>query len=258
MSLRLSLGLNFPSTGEEAVVPAPDTIGPALTAYNTAIGADSDAASFNANDLSTMWQDTGAATAVTSGDPVRLLQDQSGNGNDLVSPSDAERPTATSGLTFDGTNDQMGRAVPFSTNMVFGVLYRGTDTNGIIAELGASSRFLGCFQDGNGSATFTNAGMPTTERYDSGSDSLTTITNSRNALHDAISDGAWQVIIFSGVSGAGGANRVDFSGYTAGGGFEVTGQLVPIGFHNALAVSDAAAAKSALVDLGVALSQELR
>ena len=41
------------------------------------------------------FQDTAAATPAASGDPVRRINDLSGNGNHLIAPSDAERPTLT-------------------------------------------------------------------------------------------------------------------------------------------------------------------
>lgn len=67
------------------------------------------------SDKSTMWQDAAATVPVTaSGQPVRLIQDKSGNGNHYLAPSDAARPMyrvhAPSGiarLVFDGVDDQM-------------------------------------------------------------------------------------------------------------------------------------------------------
>ena len=41
------------------------------------------------------FQDAAAATPAASGDPVRRINDLSGNGNNLIAPSDAERPTLT-------------------------------------------------------------------------------------------------------------------------------------------------------------------
>ncbi len=71
---------------------------------------------YDPSDLSTLWQDTGKTTAVTAADdPVRVVEDISGNGNDLVAPSDAARPLyKTAGglrwLEFDGTDDAMADA----------------------------------------------------------------------------------------------------------------------------------------------------
>lgn len=71
------------------------------------------------SDLSTLWQDTSASTAVTtSTNPVDLAQDKSGNGRDLIGVGSTARPTYnTSGglhwLNFDGANDYLYRTDAF-------------------------------------------------------------------------------------------------------------------------------------------------
>jgi hypothetical protein len=70
------------------------------------------------SDLSTMFQDVAGTMPVTSpGDPVRLLQDKSGNGNDVVAPSDAARPVYQEAdglhwLEFDGVDDELATVMP--------------------------------------------------------------------------------------------------------------------------------------------------
>ncbi len=65
------------------------------------------------SDLTTMWQDSAMTVqADTNGDPVRVIEDKSGNGYHLEAPSDSQRPILTlSGglwsLDFDGSNDYM-------------------------------------------------------------------------------------------------------------------------------------------------------
>jgi hypothetical protein len=63
------------------------------------------------SDLSTLWKDTAGTSAVTSdGDAVARIDDKSGNGNNLLQATLANRPLyKTSGglswLLFDGSND---------------------------------------------------------------------------------------------------------------------------------------------------------
>ncbi len=61
----------------------------------------------------TLWQDAaGTVPATANNDPVRRIDDKSGNGNHAIAPSDAARPLLKiSGglewLEFDGTDDSM-------------------------------------------------------------------------------------------------------------------------------------------------------
>jgi len=71
--------------------------------------------------FSSMWQNTARTTpAIAVDDPVRVIDDLSGNDNHLVAPSDAARPLIkqTGGglwyLQFDGTNDCMVVSIDFS------------------------------------------------------------------------------------------------------------------------------------------------
>lgn len=70
-------------------------------------------AAYDPSNLSSMFQDSAGTVAVTAvGQPVRRINDLSGNGNDLYAPSDSARPLlAQSGayyyLDFDGVDDRM-------------------------------------------------------------------------------------------------------------------------------------------------------
>lgn len=87
--------------------------------FNTGAGAPFDGLLVDPSDISTLFQDAAGTTPVTAhGDPVRLVLDKSGNGNDLTAPSDAARPVyQTSGglhwLEFDGVDDQLEVATRF-------------------------------------------------------------------------------------------------------------------------------------------------
>jgi hypothetical protein len=69
----------------------------------------------DASDTTTTWQDTGATTAATAdNDPVRRINDKSGNSNNYTAPSDLARPLLRTGgngqnslgiLSFDGSDD---------------------------------------------------------------------------------------------------------------------------------------------------------
>jgi hypothetical protein len=68
---------------------------------------------YDPSDLTTLFQDDAGTTPVVSdGDPVGLMQDKSGNGNDATQSVSASRPTyRTDGtlhwLEFDGVDDNM-------------------------------------------------------------------------------------------------------------------------------------------------------
>jgi hypothetical protein len=69
----------------------------------------------DASDTTTTWQNSNATTAATADtDPVRRINDKSGNGNNYIADSDSARPQLRTGgngqnslpvLSFDGTDD---------------------------------------------------------------------------------------------------------------------------------------------------------
>lgn len=76
-----------------------------------------------------LWQDAAKTVPVVSdGDPVRVVEDLSGNGNDLIAPTDEARPSYREGvgLEFDGVSS----AMMFSSLPVKGMSFalEATDT----------------------------------------------------------------------------------------------------------------------------------
>ena len=62
---------------------------------------------YDPSDLSTLFQDDAGTTPVTTnGDPVGLMQDKSGNGNDASESVSANRPSYP-GLAYDGVDDEL-------------------------------------------------------------------------------------------------------------------------------------------------------
>ena len=86
---------------------------------------------FDPSDLSTLFQDSGGTTPVTtSGQPVGKMLDKSGNGNHAVQATSAKRPTYTAGgglhwLAFDGTDDAMATAAIDFTDTDKGSVFAG-------------------------------------------------------------------------------------------------------------------------------------
>jgi len=95
------------------------------------------------SDISTLFQDAAGTTPVTSdGDPVRLVLDKSGNGNNLTAPSDAARPVyKTDGtyhwLEFDGVDDELATSgpLPFSTSLFNCTAFRQNAWNSSFPEI---------------------------------------------------------------------------------------------------------------------------
>lgn len=82
---------------------------------------------FDPTDLSTVFQDVAGLVPVEGdGDPVGLMRDLSGNGNDAVQPAPSARPTwRTDGtlawLEYDGVDDRLMIAPMTYTSPVFGL-----------------------------------------------------------------------------------------------------------------------------------------
>jgi len=100
--------------------------------------------------LSTLWQDTGASTAVAAdADPVDLAQDRSSNARNLVGAGSTARPLyKTSGglswLDFDGSNDYLYRTSAFAyaagaCSIFIGYYSASTSPNTFIITEGSTS-----------------------------------------------------------------------------------------------------------------------
>jgi hypothetical protein len=119
-----TINFTVPSyTGQDIEIRAVNAIGggaasdvkSAVSSFTPAslFAASEQGAWYDPSDLSTLWQNAARTVPVTTdGDPVRVMDDKSGNGRELSASSDAVRPIyRTSGglhwLEFDGTDDTM-------------------------------------------------------------------------------------------------------------------------------------------------------
>lgn len=108
-------------------------------------------ADWDPSDIATLWQNTGKSVAVSAdGDPVRVVADKSGNGNDLVFPSDAARATYKANiyggkpvLRFNGSSHYAVAAVTAITGTKLGLfafyIRRGSTTNTALVGLSSST-----------------------------------------------------------------------------------------------------------------------
>ncbi len=127
--LGVGAGPCTPVHGAGSVAPDPDNL--------SIFPAGHDGLWLDPSDLSTMFQDAaGTIPVASSGDPVRLLLDKSGNGNHVVAASDAARPVynATGGrhwLEFDGVDDELSTAtpLPFSAQIFNCTAFRSLSYN---------------------------------------------------------------------------------------------------------------------------------
>lgn len=137
--------------------------------------------------LSTLWQDTGASTAVAAdSDPVDLAQDRSSNARNLIGVGTTARPLyKTSGglhwLEFDGTNDYLYRTSAFmyaaGACSVFVGYYSGqtTTVRQAVCEGRSSSNTPSYIPMQNGATTGTN--MSVFYRTDGGTTALNSTTD---------------------------------------------------------------------------------
>ncbi|MER8387321.1 hypothetical protein NKH14_17690 [Mesorhizobium sp. M1380] len=90
-----------------------------LTLFTTGV----DGAWYDPSDLSSLWQDTAATTPVAAdGDPIRRMNDKSGNGHNLTTASLAASPLyringALRWLEFDGVDDTMSSALTMTLSL---------------------------------------------------------------------------------------------------------------------------------------------
>lgn len=90
---------------------------------------------YDATDLSTLWQDAARTTPVTTaGDPVRVIDDLSGNGHHIIAPSDAARGLYQfgGGVLMDGSNDTYVEAsgTDVAIPVYLAMVYKKTSTTG--------------------------------------------------------------------------------------------------------------------------------
>ncbi len=105
---------------------------------------------YDPSDLTTLFQDAEGTIPVTAdGDPVGLMLDKSGNGNHLVQPATASRPTyrtdgALHWLEFDGADDWLSCAEFYlagsdKLTVISGVYKRNAGTTGSVYESGTAT-----------------------------------------------------------------------------------------------------------------------
>lgn len=100
---------------------------------------------FGVVDTKYLWQDTAKTVPVTAdGDPVRVMEDISGNGNDFVAPSDALRPIYRQGgkLEFSGVDAYMEFDGPdLTSGMSLYSALSGVDVTGQHGVVSSASDF---------------------------------------------------------------------------------------------------------------------
>jgi hypothetical protein len=151
---------------------------------------------YDPSDLSTLFQDDAGTTPVVSdGDPVGLMQDKSGNGNDATQSVSASRPTyRTDGtlhwLEFDGVDDYMeSLAMTTVTYSLMGVK-RNDSSNFISLYDSTNNAYITVTQQGSSSFSIDkNSGSPT---YKINNTDLSPLT--RNGLHEAVTVGSSVVL----------------------------------------------------------------
>jgi hypothetical protein len=126
---------------------------------------------YDPSDLSTMFQ-TGTraapgAAVTADGDPVGLILDKSGNANDLVQATAANRPLyKTSGgqswLLFDGVNDGLDKtAITFPAACdVFNVFYNSGAKTQMVLLSTSGSTFIECAVSADATVSYGNSGSP--------------------------------------------------------------------------------------------------
>jgi len=116
---------------------------------------------YDPSDLSTLFQDAAGTTPVTAdGDPVGLMTDKSGNGNDASQAVAAARPTyKTDGilhwLEFDGVDDGLALYTSTTATTLSSIMGINTTDTKFVFRTNADQgiNFLGAVQDGSPTIT---------------------------------------------------------------------------------------------------------
>ncbi|MCG8442270.1 MAG: hypothetical protein MI723_10725 [Caulobacterales bacterium] len=203
-----------------------------------------------------LWQDTGKTLAAGVGDPVRVVEDQSGNGNDLVFASDAARPILrqTGGLSyleFDGVDDGGQLTVQPQTGVsldyYWGVDIPVSELYGCFINHGgvgsSASPLVGVVHDGSGGSHYTEAGAPTTYV-----DGAALPAETRDAFRDAVCVGAPKVVTMAGVNLTPGAVFSAVSGYTSGSAWRLEMHLYVLAFGPSPSAGDRASIEGLVSD----------
>lgn len=225
-----------------------NALGKAVAALVALTADSSRSAVFNPFDRRTLFQDAEGTTGAGLGDPVRLMLDVSGNGNDALGPDFAAgaRPLASDeGLTFDGTEDRS--KIDFadgsgSTNMTVIAIVKTGVTKAVMFS--GDAQFFGCIEDG--SATAHNTGVGTPAVLVDGA----AIGASRDAMHTAVGDGNPHLCEFASLNLSSLASLWFGTFKPSPAGWYVSGALFPIAVLDNATLADPAAARSAALALG--------
>lgn len=130
---------------------------------------------YDPSDLSTLFQDTQGMVPVTSsGDPVGLIRDKSGNGNHAIQPVSAARPTyRTDGilhwLEFDGVDDFLycpNFSARRHNTIALGIKRYNSFYGWFIEQSANSNSVSGFYVMGATGATFRKSAGASNDKYD--------------------------------------------------------------------------------------------
>ena len=177
------------------------------------------------SDISSLFQDTAASTPVTGAtDPIKRINDKSGNSRNLLGASDTVRPLYQTSdfqrANFDGTDDKL--TATFSTtgmtSMSLWMALRVTSTQ-LTLPFSGTTYFAGAMQSGSGTAADAAVGTPS--YYKNGS----VLTATRGALYTAFVGAGAAVIEIRNLNWAS-AGAISFGNY--GSGFIFGGDIAEI------------------------------
>lgn len=218
VALATGLGLGIYSASIDSTPTVADIIALNPTAF------------FVPSDLSTLWQDSGGTTSVTSdNDPIGRVDDKSGNGNHLTQSTNNDyRPAlditgGVNSISFDGVDDFLGddnSNLP-SDCSVFMVI-KSTDAGTVLIthHNGTDAKYLLTWSDGSVTQVLsTGAGSPSIYI-----DNVLFAGTTADDLHAAVADGVAHVVE------ARNANLSAWSGFylSAYPGWHYTGKIGPI------------------------------
>lgn len=201
--------------------------GSALQSAFNALAATNAPHIYNPADQSTdsMSASRSTITQVAADGPIGQLFDLKG-GLDFVAVSDAARPVATDGMTWDGVNHKMTAASwsPKPATATIMAIYKGADTfASIFGNNNDSTNFVLYANDFSGGATGQAAGVASGQSY---IDSLANNPQNRGDLFTEMCDDAAHIVWHSGWSTAG-TTTPGWSAWAA-----VEGILIPVAILN--------------------------
>ena len=123
---------------------------------------------YYANDASTLYQDSAKTTPAGIGDPVGAWADKSGNGNDALQNTGANKPTRQSGyVAGDGVSDYLAITLPADSSRT--IFIKGVEDDTLVGSMriwgitavasiyGNGTNFSWFAKEGGGSVDFLDA-----------------------------------------------------------------------------------------------------